>query len=333
MPRISCFLLLSSLLGTGFAHAQTAIDTKKPSEPAEAEVRFLDGSVVRMFIMQDTLEVTTPYGKLNIPTRDIQHIDVGVHLPEGMEAKVAQCIEQLNNDNYKMREAALKQLVTWGPYAYPQLYQATKADEPEVAKRASTAVERIRAKYPPQRLRTRGHDIIVTPTFTVVGRITTPLLKAKSENFGELTLELPKVRVIRWMNAAFETQLTVDAEKYGSLPDTWYDTGFEVQSGVKLVITATGSINLWPQGGNNGGYMTTARGYGNAGGQGGNFRPGTLLAKIGFDGPVFAVTDNYEGMPTRDGKLYLHIVPSPWNNASAGSYQVKILPRADAVGE
>jgi hypothetical protein len=327
MLRIVGWLLCSTLLASGAAGAQQA-NPQKNTDLIEAEVRFLDGSIVRVLVLEEQIEVVTKYGKLKVPTADIQRIDFGVHVPDGLEGKIAHAIEQLGNENYKLREAALKELITWGPYAYPQLYRAGKSEEPEVAKRTALALTKIRAKHPAQNLRLREEDIIVTATFTIIGRIITPALKGKSDNFGELNLLLSKLRTMRWFNPSAETEVSVDAEKYANSPDQWMDSGFEVQSGVRLLIVAGGTINLWPQGGNNSGYLCTAKGYGGAGGPN-TVRGGTLLAKIGTDGPSFMIGERFEGVPTRDGKLYLQIVPSPWNNASSGSYQVKIKVHHD----
>ena len=52
--------------------------------------------------------------------------------------------------------------------------------------------------------------------------------------------------------------ITIDAASYGSTVNQWMETGFEVRSGVRLIITATGSVNLWPQGP---GYNSTPKGY------------------------------------------------------------------------
>src|SRR5438034_11839089 len=51
---------------------------------------------------------------------------------------------------------------------------------------------------------------------------------------------------------------------------------------------------------------------------------GMLLGKIGEDGEAFTIGERYEGTPEAQGKLYLHIGPSPWNAQSQGSYDVKI---------
>jgi hypothetical protein len=123
---------------------------------------------------------------------------------------------------------------------------------------------------------------------------------------------------------AGETEVTIEAAKYGSDANSWLDTGFEALGG-KLLITASGTVDLWPQGP---GYTSQASGYAQ-GGRMGQHLAGQLLGKIGEDGQVFVIGDRYEGTPSRDGKLYLHIVHSPWGNASAGSYQVKITPTGD----
>lgn len=56
---------------------------------------------------------------------------------------------------------------------------------------------------------------------------------------------------------------------------------------------------------------------------------GVLVAKIGEDGEPFIIGDRYEIKAESEGKLYLHIVSSPWNCASMGSYEVKIGRKVD----
>jgi hypothetical protein len=310
------------------AQAHQTVDPKKPDEPLEVEVRFTDDSCVRMVMLQEKLEVVTKYGKLTIPTMDILKIDFGVHVPPDVEKKITLYIDQLGSDNYKARENALKELVALGPYAYPQLYNASKVDDPEIQKRASLALEKIKSKHPARNLRLREEDIITTPTFTIVGRICTPIFRTKSDNFGELDLKVSKLRAIRSVSSPYEIEVVIDAAKYGSVPNLWMETGYEVRTGVRLQIVANGTVNIWPQGG---GYTCQAGGYGAIGPSpaGTQFRAGALLGRIGEDGAPFLIGERYEGAPGRDGKLFLHIVPSPWNNNSTGTYQVKITPKSD----
>jgi hypothetical protein len=328
MRRIYPWLAFPAVLWATTLHAQQANDPKKNDEPMEAEVRFTDDSLVRMIILQERLEILTKYGKLTIPVADIMKIDFGVHVPPDLEKKIGRAIDDLGSDNYKTRTMALKELVGVGPYAYPQIYRATKAEEPEVIKRANMALDKIRAKHPARNLRLREEDIVTTPTFTIVGRIVTPTLKAKSENFGELGLKLAKLRTMRLLNSSHETEVVVDAVRYGSAVNQWMDSGWEARSGVRLVIAASGTVNLWPQGG---GYTCSPKGYGAVGPSppGTQFQAGALLGRIGEDGPAFLIGEHFDSNLSRDGRLYLHIVPSPWQNASIGTYQVKITPRGE----
>ena len=58
---------------------------------------------------------------------------------------------------------------------------------------------------------------------------------------------------------------------------------------------------------------------------------GTLLGRVGENGKVFVIGERYDNVPGEEGKLYLHIVPSPWNNASSGTYQVHITTEQAAL--
>jgi hypothetical protein len=292
-------------------------------------------------ILQQHIEVKTDYGVLTVPIKDVIRIDFGIHLPDGLEGKIAQAIVKLGDENYKVREAALKELIDWGPQAYPQLCQAAKSDVDEVAKRVALALQKIRAKNAPDKLQLRYDDVVVTTKFTMSGRITTPQVKAKNETIGELSLDLTKLRLIRWIVPGIETEVTVDAAKHGSAPNQWMDSGFETQSGSRLQITANGNVDLRAGLGVGKALFTTPKGYGAGGfsGPGGglgpngaDYRPGCLIGKIGEDGAPFVIGESYEITPTRDAKLYLHIVPSHYGCDSAGTYKVKISPRTDGGG-
>jgi hypothetical protein len=49
-----------------------------------------------------------------------------------------------------------------------------------------------------------------------------------------------------------------------------------------------------------------------------------LIGKIGANGDPFFIGDHLEDTLKSEGALYLHIGPSPWNQQSTGSYDVKI---------
>jgi hypothetical protein len=315
--------------------------TKKITEKGtdltgQTEVRFTDESVVRMVVLQEKLDVETKYGKLTVPTADIVKIDFGLHIPPDVEKKILQAIDDLGSENYKTREVAVKDLVSFGPFAYPQVVKASKSDQPEVQKRALLALEKLKAKHAARNLRSREEDVIVTANFTVVGKITTPTLRAKAENFGELDLQMAKLRGMRSLTTMTEAEVTIDAAKYAQQNVVWMDTQYECRQGMRLVITASGNVNLWPQ---NGGFICGPSGFDQNGGFGGprggnQYLPGALVGRVGESGAMFYIGDRYDGTINGEGKLYLSIRPSPWNpQGTVGSYTVKIVPKSEFGGD
>ena len=307
----------------GLAQAQGKTDVPRPNL---AEVRFGDGSLVRVTILQDDLEVMTKYGKLTIPLREIRRIDFGLHLPDGVGQHINQSIKLLGSETYKERDEAVRHLVHYGPMAYPFLQRASRNPDPEVSQRANGVIKRISEKTAPESLRIKEEDYIQTLEFPIPGHITHSAIKAHSTHFGDLSLKLSELRTLFVRGTGGEGDVVVDAAKYGSAPEQWCDSGIVVDPSQRLIIAAEGQIDLWPQG--PGQYMTGPKGY-NTAGKGGAYMAGTLIGKIGEAGKVFIIGEQYEGVPTGEGKLFVHIVPSPWNNASSGSYRVRI--RTDYV--
>ena len=291
------------------------------SRPSIAEVRFSDGSTVRMTLLQESLEVITKYGKLQIPLSEVRRVEFGLHVPNDMNQQIAQSIKRLASDVYKERDVASKDLMQAGHFALPSLQRASRSGDQEVAYRAVSVIKQISERVSPELLRVREEDVIHTAEFTVIGRINSQTLKAHSVHFGEVNLKLSELRTMHLRQHGGKHELIVDASKHGSALDQWCDSGILVDAGQRMQITGEGQVDLWPQG--PGQYMAVPKGY-NTAGKGGQFLAGALIGKVGENGKAFLIGDRYEGSAAEEGKLYLQIVPSPWNNASSGQYRVRI---------
>jgi hypothetical protein len=312
----------STLAGVVLAAGVGLAQEPTNKEPAHlAEVRFNDGSLVRMTILQDDVEVMTKYGKLTIPLKDVRRIDLGLHLPAGLDQQLDQSIRLLASTVYKEREEASRDIMQAGHLAYPFLKRASRTSDLEVAHRVTGLMKRIADKHAPEQLKMKENDVIHTVEFAVIGRIVSPTIKAHSAHFGDLALKLSDLRTVHLRTGGGECELTVDAGKHGSSPDQWLDTGVNLDTSMRLVITGEGQVDLWPQG--PGQYMTTPKGYTTAG-KGSSYMAGCLVGRIGDGGKVFLIGERYDGAPNEEGKLHLQIVPSPWNNASTGSYRVRV---------
>jgi hypothetical protein len=316
---LATLTIVLSLPAVGYAQQSAA--TPKEAAPKIAEVRFGDGSVVRMTLLQEQLEVMTRYGKLSVPLSDIRRIEFGLHLPDGLGEQIGASIKLLGSDVYRDREGASKDLLQAGHWACPALQKARKSNDPETAQRAMQVLKQISDKTSPELLRLKEDDVIQTNEFTIVGRIVSPTLKAQSPHFGDVALKLCDVRAMHVRQQCNTGELYVDAAKYGCEPNQWLDTGVTVDSSMQLVVVVSGQVDLWPQ--TPGQYIAGPKGY-NAVGKGGPFMAGSLIGRIGEQGKPFLVGERFETPVGEEGKLYLHIVPSPWNAPSVGSYHVRI---------
>lgn len=326
MGRIPYVVALSVVLA---ASTRSLAQESNSQRPNLAEVRFGDGSIVRMTLLQENLEVQTKYGKLTIPLNEVRRVEFGLHVPPDVNQQINQSIKRLASDVYKERDLASKDLIQVGHFAYPSLQRASRSSDQEVAYRATSVIRQISERVSPDLLKLRDEDVITTAEFTVIGKITSQTIKANSPHFGDVNLKLSELRTMHLRQHGGKLDLTLDAAKHGSGLDQWCDTGVTVDAGQRIMVTSDGSVDLWPQG--PGQYMAPPKGY-NTAGKGGQFMAGALVAKIGENGKAFYIGDRYEGTAPEDGRLYLLIVPSPWNNASAGQYRVRIQTDQVALG-
>jgi len=282
-----------------------------------------------MTLLQENLEVQTKYGKLTIPLHEVRRVEFGLHIPADVNTQINNSIKRLASDVYKERDNASKDLVQVGHFAFPMLQRASRSGDQEVAYRAVSVIKQISERVSPELLKLREEDVITTAEFTVIGKITSPTIKAHSPHFGDVNLKLSELRTLFMRQQGGKLELVVDAAKHGSALDQWCDTGIVVDAGQRIVVNSDGSVDLWPQG--PGQYMAAPKGY-NTAGKGGQFMAGALIAKVGESGKPFYVGDRYEGTAPEEGRLYLLIVPSPWNNASIGQFRVRIQTDHVALG-
>jgi hypothetical protein len=259
---------------------------------------------------------------LTVPIGDVRRVEFALRLSPADSGRIEDAIGKLGSAQFAEREKATADLDRLGERAYPALLKASKSADKETAARAGQLVESLRKRLPAERLRVRKHDILHTTEFTIVGRIEDESLRARSEVFGVVGLRLTQLRELRGLGVGREIQVVVDAARYAAQTENWLETELEVSAGAELRVTATGQVDLWPVGGQNGQYVT-----GPAGTPGWGKGPhpgGALLGRVGPGGKVFVLGADYSGTAQEDGKLYLSIVPSAWNNASTGSYTVTI---------
>lgn len=294
------------------------------NEPAD--LRFDDGSNVRVKLGVTSIDALTKYGKLTIPLNEVRRVEFGLHIDPEMQGKITAAIKKLGSEVMRERQLAADELTALGHFALPALRQATKHADPEVSRRAVEIAARIMDSTAPELCNLREEDVIHTLDFSVHGKILGDSLKATSPHFGETAVKLASLRSLTIRNNG-KLEVMLDAAHYGSDLNSWLDTGFVIQKGDVLDVASDGQVDLWPQG--PGQYMASPVGISSVAGRGGQFMAGALVGKIGEHGRPFLMGGKtFRTTAADEGKLYLQIVPNPWNTASTGSYRVKVKSQA-----
>jgi hypothetical protein len=189
---------------------------KKPARAKSTarivEFQFVDSSSLRLAVQTEQIELTTPYGKLLIPVRDIERIEFATRIPEVAAKRIDAAIRDLGHAEFERREAASAELLELRERAYPALLKAEDSSDREVVRRARELLEQIRAALPEEYLEVRAHDVVYTADSKFTGRISSGALKVRTFQFGDQQLQLADVRGLRLPSAT-------DAEAMNALPD------------------------------------------------------------------------------------------------------------------
>ena len=258
----------------------------------------LDGSQVNLKVPESTTwEYKMSYGNLKIPIKDIQDIQLGIHLDD--EAPYVQAANNLSSNNYGERDKATKFLRNNPRGAFKFIYPLKNSKYPETYQRVDQLLSNYKTLPP-------SSDFIVTKDCNLsTGFLTLTEIQGESESLGKLTIKMSQVKSIFTKRTA-----TIDL-----LPEQDW-TVLDYVSG-QFSVKATGQVDLWPM--TPGAYQCGPKGHTTLNG---SYNSGALLGRI--NGTVFVIGENYNG--NGSGKLEIRIngVPWPGGTTPLGSYKVNL---------
>lgn len=296
------------------------------------KITYQDGTVYKATLVVENIQVKTKYGILAIPVKDIRTIEVGFHLDSMTQAKVDSLINKMGDMKYANRIDAIEELIKMGSKAYPALLTATKHKDMEVKSKAQRALDRIKDNYPyNHKFKIDSNDRIETEGFMVIGEIVFDNIPATSEHFGQVKLNPRILSNMVFAKAKAFGKIELDANVYNMsrmidrhdpTGDLWLDSGINLKFNESLAIQATGTIDLWPI--TPGQHTCGPNGHGTALPTK-TAKHGALYGRVGEHGKEFLVGENFNGVASGDGKLYLTVGPTPWpGNQMQGKFWIKV---------
>jgi hypothetical protein len=83
--RFACALALAALVILPMARAD---DEEEPAGTGTVDVKFADGSSIKVVIKAENYPLTTPYGKLMIPAKDVRLIELGPRVADDVAKQI-----------------------------------------------------------------------------------------------------------------------------------------------------------------------------------------------------------------------------------------------------
>jgi hypothetical protein len=215
------------------------------SDPRAAEIRFTDGSALRVNLLDEKLEFVTPYGKLAVPMSKIRRLELATRVPEAVRKKVEAFVADLGSSQFAERETASKGLVELGAQGYPLLLKYTQHKDAEIAGRVEQVLDQIRDQVPEDQQEPRADDVLETVDSKITGQLVLSSFKAETAQFGDQGLKLSDIRTIRRLNATGSEAIVGKVEN-----DPGNLTNYREQVGKTFQFRVTGTANgsLWGSG-------------------------------------------------------------------------------------
>jgi hypothetical protein len=241
-------LLAAAVVLAALPAARADNEPKKVARPGETaiEVKLIDDSVIKLTLLDLSVEFVTPHGKLTIPVSEIRRVELGLRIPDDAATIIRAAAADLGSPQFRKREEAMATLLKYREKSYGALKEAAKSSDAETAKRAEELIEKLEAIVPRNRLETPDYDVIHTDLSKIAGKIVAPTLRARSFTFGEVPLKLSDV-VAMSANGFKDREELVQA-----LPDPGSLTAYQQPQhiGKTFVFTVTGRAdgNLWGTG-------------------------------------------------------------------------------------
>jgi hypothetical protein len=303
--------------------------TTGPASVGPAPLRFflMDGSQVSGKLSVADLTVETAFGTLKVPIDSIKSFSPGLSSHPEFQKKLSDLVSDLGADGFAEREKAQQALLKMGAEIEPELKRQLRTAEAE----RQTRLQKILEEFDSQRDDSdpeasaqdwMPEDAIVTNSFTIVGRITTPGFSVTSQ-YGTLQLKLADVRRAQRESAEPEEIKKTVSVSGTLIASRSFETALKVNRGDQVTITATGTINMTPWGGNMSSGPDGGGNFGNM--QPGNIPGGALIAKVGSAIP-FKVGSKHTFTVEKAGVLQFGIaIPGEYTNYQfPGEYQVKV---------
>ena len=236
--RHSCFAFASLAILIGALPGRTdSVLRNRPGLPLRAEpveIRLTDGSSFFTAVLEDQLDITTPYGKLKIKLASVTKIEFGIRIPADLAKKLENAAALLEKADKRVE--AWSTLTEAKEFAYPTLVRLSHHRDKAVAAKAAELIASLKKTVPVATLNRIGKDVIHTDTSKIAGQIEMTEFKVLTPHFGQLALKLSDLALLRQGNGGELDDLAANV-----LSDPGQLSAYQSKIGQTFYFRVTGS--------------------------------------------------------------------------------------------
>lgn len=338
MRKMLIALLVLCIYGQ-LAHAQDV----------EVRLTLRDGNTMTGTTKISAVNLSTDYGKLEVPIKNISSIKLGIAADKVTSEKVISLVKQLSNSSEEVRKNAYNELTGMDIRAIPALSEFLFSPKYEPGTYTDftpeSALNELKSKHNITEDVSTRDVLTIDGEYTMGGSYDFKKIDLRTE-YGTLSIPKEKIQHIDVMYASTgegEMVFKLHASKHISSNHNggWLKTGIVVKPGQQINITANGEVTFASLSGSKykpDGTVSSAAStydYGYEGDYSYNTTTpavatytyptyGNVVYKIGETGVVSRAGDKFSGKASSAGMLYLSIYETVYNPANTGSYTVKI---------
>lgn len=316
---------LFAFVGLCIAHILPA------QKSADVSLYFYDGSVLYGTAKMKDITLTTSYGKLNVPLKDVGQIIFGLEEDESIASDINKNIQILaNTTDEKIIQSASESISKYGLKAVYYLENFMDKNPSANAENIQNLLSSILSEnnigeysFTDAVLLNNGDRMSGNIDFKVV-EFSNPFL---STNIPVSKIKSMDVSYFDNANGAYSFLLKASKYIMANQNGGWLNTGVKVKKGQTIEISARGEIVLasldnkkYTPDGN----VVGAEPVSNESVDGTYFNYGTLIFKIGNNGKNLRAGSNTRYIADADGIIYLTIYETVYSDKNTGTYQVKL---------
>ncbi len=308
----------------------------------ELKLTLRDGNVVSGTSKMASISLTTSYGKLEIPIKNVTALDLGITSDKTTSDKVINLIKQLSNSNEQMRKTSFDELVKTDIKAIPAItdfiYSAKYEPSTYTDYTVDGALLDLQSKYNVESSISDKDVVSIDYEYSMGGTYDFAKIDLKTE-YGTLSIPKEKIKHIDVMytgdSGSGDLTFKLLATKHisSNTAGGWLKTGIMLKQGQKFTITASGEVSFaslsgskYKPDGSIAGAAAAISDYEGDYNAGGSYPAyGNVVYKIGETSTqTLKAGAKLNGVAASSGMLFISIYETVYNVSNTGSYTVKI---------